>query len=129
MNFCPPIVRAGASVIGAGLVLSGSVTSPITIWEADGARERRVPETVIARPPGDKVWPPMVSGEVGFTVKVFPSKTKDGEPGAGVILGCCFKGIVLVPITIDAAWEPRLSFVPPTPIALPGESVCPATMN
>lgn len=82
-----PIVRAGAAVIGLVLVFKGIVTPPMTACEADVARERRVPDTVMAGPPGDKVCPAMTIGAVGFAVIVEPRKIKDGEPGAGVKSG------------------------------------------
>jgi len=82
-----PIVRAGAAVIGLVLVFKGIVTPPMTAWEADVARERRVPDTVMAGPPGDKVCPAMTIGAVGFAVNVEPPKMKACELGAGVIPG------------------------------------------
>jgi len=69
------------------LVFKGIVAPPMTTWEADVARERRVPDTAMAGPPGDKVCPAMTIGAVGFAVIVEPRKIKDGEPGAGVKSG------------------------------------------
>ncbi len=125
----PSIVRAGNAVIGLVLAIKGIVAPPMTTWEADVARERRVPDTVMAGPPGDKVCPPMTIGAFGFAVNVEPPKIKAGELGAGVIPGALFKETVLPPITIDAAEGPRLSFVPLTSMALPGDKVCPAITN
>ena len=44
------------------------VLLPITTWVADGARLRRVPDTVIAGPPGVSVWPAIVYLELLSTV-------------------------------------------------------------
>ena len=46
------------------------VVLPITTSVADGARLRRVPETVIAGPPGVSVWPAMVYFELLSAVYV-----------------------------------------------------------
>ena len=49
-----PIVRKGGWEGGA-VGLRGIVLVPVTICVADGARLSRVPETVIAEPPGISV--------------------------------------------------------------------------
>ena len=46
------------------------VLLPMTTCVADGARLRRVPETVIAGPPGVSVWPAMVYLELLSAVYV-----------------------------------------------------------
>lgn len=44
------------------------VLLPIINWVALGARLSRVPETVIARPPGMSVWPSMMYSDLLFGV-------------------------------------------------------------
>ena len=46
------------------------VLLPITTCVADGARLRRVPETVIAGPPGVSVWPAITYAPAALAVKV-----------------------------------------------------------
>ena len=51
-----PMVRRGREAVG----LRGIVLVPITICVADGARLSRVPEIVIAGPPGVRVCPAII---------------------------------------------------------------------
>ena len=50
--------------------VSAIVLLPITTCASDGARLRRVPETVIAGPPGVSVWPAIVYFELLSAVYV-----------------------------------------------------------
>jgi hypothetical protein len=58
LNVTSPIVRGGAVICAAAGFSSVDVTPLITIKEADEARDKVVPETVIAGPPGRRVCSP-----------------------------------------------------------------------
>lgn len=83
----PPMVMGGAAVIGPELLLRGMVELPMTIYEADEAREIVVPDAVMAGPPGVRVCPAITIGDVGLTVKADPWNVKVRELGAGVTFG------------------------------------------
>ena len=89
------------------------VLLPITTCVADGARLRRVPETVIAGPPGVRVWPAMVYFELLSAVYVWEPKVN----GGGVVAGD--RSLVLLPMITCVAAGARLMGVPDTVIAGP----------
>lgn len=55
----PAMVRAGKVGVGSGSGRSNSVLVPMTTYESPDARLMRVPEIVIAGPPGVRVWSEM----------------------------------------------------------------------
>jgi hypothetical protein len=89
----PFIVRVGDEKPGPaeGRML---VLDPTTKTEADGAREICVPETVIAGPPGIKVWDPMMYciarvGDIVFEPTVItppPTDAAGNAPGRICVL-------------------------------------------
>ena len=89
------------------------VLLPITTCVADGARLSRVPETVIAGPPGMSVWPAMVYFELLSAVYVLEPKVN----GGGVIPGD--RLLVMLPMITCVAAGARLIGVPDTVIAGP----------
>lgn len=53
-----PNVKGGS--VGVGLKKRGEVLVPMTTYESSEARSIRVPDIVIAGPPGVRVWPSMM---------------------------------------------------------------------
>jgi hypothetical protein len=58
LNVTSPIVRGGVVICAASGFANVDVTPLITIKEADEARDKVVPETIIAGPPGRRVCSP-----------------------------------------------------------------------
>ena len=97
---------------------------PITICVAEGARLRRVPETVIAGPPGVSVCPAITYAPAALGVMVWEPIVREGgwEDGTAGL-----RGIVLVPMRTSVPLGARLSRVPETVIAgPPGMSIWPS---
>ena len=73
----------------------------MTVADSEGANDTGVPDTVIAEPPGIRVWVPMIKAdrELAVTIKpatVINSGNAAKPPGVS-------RGIVDVPITMTAA--------------------------
>lgn len=101
------------------------VLVPITTAVAPGARLIGVPETVIAEPPGTRVWVPMTKLLAAFAVIVSEPTVITGGLGGG------FGGViatVLGPTAMAVAPGARLTGVPETVISgPPGTRVCDPT--
>lgn len=105
-----------------------NVLSLMTILDADGARLIGVPDIVIAEPPGNNVWEPMINSAFEFAVMIEDPNVIEGSAGrAGDGLA---RLIVVLPMMISDAEGARLIFVPDNDIAgPPGTSVCPDMTN
>ena len=115
-----PMVRRGRDAVG----LRGIVLVPITNCVAEGARLSRVPETVIAGPPGVSVCPAMTYAPAALGVMVWEPIVRVGGWESGAV---GLRGIVLVPMRTSVPLGARLSRVPETMIARPpGVSVWPS---
>ena len=115
---------------GSGMVEVPSTTTAV----AAGAREMGVPPTVIAGPPGMRVWEPMTKVEPTFSERVAPP----GPPTAGRVTGGIIviaedggsadgRGDVEPPMMTAVAEGARDMEVPPTVMpGPPGAMVVPA---
>ena len=98
----------------------GMVLLPRTRANGEVARERTVPETVMAGAPGMSVWLPMMYAEALLANMVAPAIVSGGAPG----VGAAAKGIVVPPMTMSDANGARLMGVPEISMAgAPGMSV------
>jgi len=80
-----PIVMVGGALSCVAGLASKSVAPLATTKEAEGPSDRVVPETVIADPPGTRVWPPMtnVFGELGRGEKMLLPTVSVGGVATG----------------------------------------------
>lgn len=115
---CPSIVRAGR-VLAEESGVRAKASVPKMIAEAEGARETRVPETVIAGPPGTRVWMPIIYSDALLGSIVSPPIVR----GGGRAVGTVANGMVLPPMMTFDAESGRLIGVPETIITPPGVSV------
>ena len=101
------MVIKGREVVIVGPDVIGMVLLPTTSADAEGAREMRVPDMVIAEAPGISVWLPIRYSEALFGSIVVPSTVSGGR---GVALP--MSALVMLPMTIFDADGPRLIGVP-----------------
>ena len=114
-----PIVIKGKEVVVVGPDIMGKVLLPTTTAYAEGAREMRVPDMVMAGAPGISVWLPIKYSEALLGSIVVPSRVSGGR---GVALA--MSATVMLP---EGA---RASGVPETVISgPPGRNVCPSMTN
>lgn len=98
-----PMVTKGRMVVGVAPDVRGMVLLPTMRADAEGAREMRVPDIVIAEAPGISVWLPIKYWEALLGSMVVPSIVSGGR---GVLLP--MRAIVIPPMTIFEADEARL---------------------
>ena len=114
-----PIESKGRRVADIGPDVSGRVLLPMTRPDAEGAREMRVPEMVIAGAPGISVWLSIRYWEAVLGSIVIPFMVSGGSWVALAI-----RGIVVPPMTMPDADGARLIGVPEIVMAgAPGISV------
>lgn len=77
------VIKRGA-VVSAGPDVRGMVSLPITRAVAEGAREMRVPDMVIAEAPGISVCLPIKYSEALLGSIVVPFIVSGGRPWAGL---------------------------------------------
>ena len=85
----------------------GMMVVPMMSAEAEGASETRVPEKVIAGPPGASVWLSMIYSEAPLGVIVLPATVRTGRGS-----GAAVRGNVVPPIMIFEADGAMLMSVP-----------------
>ena len=109
-------------MIVVGPNIRGVVLLLIMIADAEGAREIRVPETVIGGPPGTSVWPAIMYCEAALGVMTeLPMVTNGSAVG---VVGPKVRGIILLLIMIADAEGAREMRVPEMVIGeAPGLSV------
>lgn len=98
-----PIESKGRRVANIGPDVSGSVLLPMTRPDAEGAREMRVPDMVIAGAPGISVWLSMRYWEAVLGSIVIPSMASGGS-----WVALATRGIVVPPMTMPDADGARL---------------------
>lgn len=107
-----PMVIKGREVVVVGPDVMGKVSLPTTTAYAEGAREMRVPDMVMAGAPGFSVWLPIKYSEALLGSIVVPSRVSGGR---GVALA--MSATVMLP---EGAREIN---VPETEIMDPGTRV------
>ena len=112
-----PVIAAPVPVAATSIVAVPSTTNPASV-----ARLSRLPETVIAAPPGVRVWVLKTNSEAAFAVMVEPEMARTGRALEMVGAGAA-GGVVEDPMKRAEAPVARLMAVLETVIAEPGTRV------